>query len=183
MSSDLSVTRVGAVSASAEVARPAGAVPGDKRGPGPEPAAAAPVGKSLPNPTLRLDPGLAIVVIEFRDETGAVRSTIPTEQQLEAYRSWDRGHIGEAPRGAREPAGGGAAIGGAATGGVATRDAGAPGTAVTITGYTSTAPVGTGGNAGGNAGGGTESGAAGGGSAKPAAVEAAAAPSVGGRGA
>lgn len=163
MSSDLSVTRVAAVSASAEVVRPFGAVPGDKRGPGPEPAAAAPVGKSLPNPTLRLDPGLAIVVIEFRDETGAVRSTIPTEQQLEAYRSWDRGHIGEAPRGAREPAGGGAA----------TPGAGAPGTAVTITFYVSTAPVGTGGA--------TESGAAGAASAKPAAGAPAAAPSVGGR--
>lgn len=163
MSSDLSVTRVAAVSASAEVVRPFGAVPGDKRGPGPEPAAAAPVGKSLPNPTLRLDPGLAIVVIEFRDETGAVRSTIPTEQQLEAYRSWDRGHIGEAPRGAREPAGGGAA----------TPGAGAPGTAVTITGYVSTAPVGTGGA--------TESGAAGAASAKPAVGAPAAAPSVGGR--
>lgn len=163
MSSDLSVTRVAAVSASAEVVRPFGAVPGDKRGPGPEPAAAAPVGKSLPNPTLRLDPGLAIVVIEFRDETGAVRSTIPTEQQLEAYRSWDRGHIGEAPRGAREPAGGGAA----------TPGAGAPGTAVTITFYVSTAPVGTGGA--------TESGAAGAAGAKPAAGAPAAAPSVGGR--
>ena len=163
MSSDLSVTRVAAVSASAEVVRPFGAVPGDRRGPGPEPAAAAPVGKSLPNPTLRLDPGLAIVVIEFRDETGAVRNTIPTEQQLEAYRSWDRGHIGEAPRGAREPAGGGAA----------TPGAGAPGTAVTITFYVSTAPVGTGGA--------TESGAAGAASAKPAAGAPAAAPSVGGR--
>ena len=167
MSSDLSVTRVAAVSASAEVVRPFGAVPGDKRGPGPEPAAAAPVGKSLPNPTLRLDPGLAIVVIEFRDETGAVRNTIPTEQQLEAYRSWDRGHIGEAPRGAREPAGGGAA----------TPGAGAPGTAVTITFYVSTAAVRTAGGTGGA----PESGAAGAASAKPAVGAPAAAPSVGGR--
>jgi len=51
-------------------------------------------GKALPNPTLRLDPGLAIVVIEFRDGSGAVRSTIPTEQQLDAYRAWERGHVG-----------------------------------------------------------------------------------------
>ena len=111
MSSDLSVTRVGAASATAEVARPTGAVPTDKRVADPAQVPPSLVGKSLPNPTLRLDPGLAIVVIEFRDETGAVRSTIPTDQQLDAYRSWDRGRIGEPPRG------GTAALGGSAPGG------------------------------------------------------------------
>ena len=115
MSSDLSVTRAGAASATAEVARPNGAVPADRRAADPAQAPPAPVGKSLPNPTLRLDPGLAIVVIEFRDKTGTVRSTIPTEQQLDAYRSWDRGHIGEPPRGGRAAANGGAARGATAT--------------------------------------------------------------------
>lgn len=95
MSSELSVPRVGAPAAAGEVARahgsgtagkPTGHAAGDRTGE--HPAA----GKALPNPTLRLDPGLAIVVIEFRDETGAVRSTIPTEQQLDAYRTWDRTH-------------------------------------------------------------------------------------------
>ncbi len=97
MSSDLSITRVGAVSASVEGARPGGASPAGKRG-----EDAVPAGRPFPNPTLRLDPGLAIVVIEFRDETGTVRSTIPTEQQLDAYRSWERGHLGEPPRGRRK---------------------------------------------------------------------------------
>jgi len=100
MSSDLTIPRVGAAATTADGGRSrAGAsahtpVPLDSATPPPT------AGKVLPNPALRLDYGLAIVVIEFRDETGAVRSTIPTQQQLEAYRTWDRGHIGEAPHGA-----------------------------------------------------------------------------------
>jgi hypothetical protein len=91
MSSDLSVPRIAATAAAGEVARPHGGAPAEKPHadkPGAHPAAS----KALPNPTLRLDPGLAIVVIEFRDEAGAVRSSIPTEQQLDAYRAWDRTH-------------------------------------------------------------------------------------------
>ena len=38
------------------------------------------------NPTLRLDAGLGMVVIEFRDGSGNIASSIPTERQLEAYR-------------------------------------------------------------------------------------------------
>ena len=96
MSSDLSVPWADAATA-AEAVRPGRIAPdhGDARrdkADSPEPA------KPLPNPTLRLDPGLAIVVIEFRDETGAVRSTIPTEQQLDAYRTWERGHVGTPAR-------------------------------------------------------------------------------------
>ena len=43
-------------------------------------------GSALPNPTLRLDPSLGIVVIEFRNNAGEVANSIPTQQQLEAYR-------------------------------------------------------------------------------------------------
>ena len=111
MSSDFSVTRAGAASVTADVARPNGDVPVDGRAADPAQVPPTPAGKSLPNPTLRLDPGLAIVVIEFRDKTGTVRSTIPTQQQLDAYRSWDRGHIGEQPPGGRAAADGGAARG------------------------------------------------------------------------
>jgi hypothetical protein len=93
MSSNLSVPRPVAAVDPAEAARQRGSVPGHaadtaQRAVAPEPA------KPLPNPTLRLDPSLAIVVIEFRDEAGAVRSTIPSEQQLDAYRTWERGHVG-----------------------------------------------------------------------------------------
>ena len=40
----------------------------------------------IPNPTLRLDPALGLVVIEFRDESGNVATSIPSQRQLEAYR-------------------------------------------------------------------------------------------------
>jgi hypothetical protein len=41
----------------------------------------------VPNPNLRLDPALGLVVLEFRDAGGAVEATIPTRRELEAYRS------------------------------------------------------------------------------------------------
>jgi hypothetical protein len=41
---------------------------------------------ALPNPTLRLDASLGIVVIEFRNNAGEVANSIPTQQQLEMYR-------------------------------------------------------------------------------------------------
>jgi hypothetical protein len=43
-------------------------------------------GSALPNPTLRLDAALGIVVIEFRNTSGEIANSIPTQQQLEAYR-------------------------------------------------------------------------------------------------
>jgi len=46
-------------------------------------AASEPV---LPNPQLRLDAALGLVVLEFRDLGGQSR-TIPTERELDAYRS------------------------------------------------------------------------------------------------
>jgi hypothetical protein len=39
-----------------------------------------------PNPSQRLDPALGLVVIEFRDASGNVTDSIPTERQLQAYR-------------------------------------------------------------------------------------------------
>ena len=43
-------------------------------------------GSALPNPTLRLDAALGIVIIEFRNAAGEIADSIPTQQQLEAYR-------------------------------------------------------------------------------------------------
>jgi hypothetical protein len=40
----------------------------------------------MPNPSLRLDPALGLVVLEFRDAHGR-RETLPTERELAAYRS------------------------------------------------------------------------------------------------
>jgi hypothetical protein len=42
-------------------------------------------GPYTPNPSLRIDPALGIVIIEFHDDPGKVSSTIPTTRQLAAY--------------------------------------------------------------------------------------------------
>lgn len=47
------------------------------------PAAAA---KPHVNPSLRLDAELGLVVIEFRNDDGALTATIPSERQIQAYR-------------------------------------------------------------------------------------------------
>jgi hypothetical protein len=46
----------------------------------------APVAMAEPNPTLALNAALGIVVIEFRNSAGSVVSTIPTAQQIRAYK-------------------------------------------------------------------------------------------------
>jgi hypothetical protein len=48
------------------------------------PAPVAP--PAMPNPSLRLDPALGQVVLEFRDQSGRT-ATLPTERELAAYRS------------------------------------------------------------------------------------------------
>ena len=55
------------------------------------PAAAVPVpvpaGDALPNPTMRLDPALGLVVIEFHNNAGEVTTSLPGARQLDAYRT------------------------------------------------------------------------------------------------
>ena len=100
MSSDLTVPRIGPPSAAtADLARTRSRDTADKAPP-------AAIATALPNPALRLDPALALVVIEFRDDSGVVRNSIPTQQQLAAYRSWDRSQVGVPPPGARNDSGG-----------------------------------------------------------------------------
>ena len=41
----------------------------------------------LPNPRLRLDPALGIVVLEFRGTSGQPARSLPTEHELAAYRA------------------------------------------------------------------------------------------------
>jgi hypothetical protein len=50
-----------------------------------------------PNPSLRLDYQLGLVVIEFRDASGAVTRTIPSAQQLAAYQQWSETGAGTNP--------------------------------------------------------------------------------------
>ena len=63
-------------SGSVVAARPAGSAP---------PAASPEVGP--PNPRMRIDRDLGMVVIEFRDSVGRVSMSLPTTRELEAYRS------------------------------------------------------------------------------------------------
>ncbi|MBR0657369.1 hypothetical protein [Plastoroseomonas arctica] len=41
---------------------------------------------ATPNPTLRLDSGLGMVVIEFRSTSGEVVASLPTPREIAAYR-------------------------------------------------------------------------------------------------
>jgi hypothetical protein len=50
-----------------------------------------------PNPALELDAALGLVVIEFRNGAGTVTSSIPTQQQLDAYQLWQESGVGPAP--------------------------------------------------------------------------------------
>jgi len=51
-----------------------------------ERSAAVPDAPANPNPRLRLDPALGLVVMEFRDLRGRTE-TVPTERELAAYRA------------------------------------------------------------------------------------------------
>jgi hypothetical protein len=46
-----------------------------------------PASPATPNPRLRLDGSLGMVVIEFRDAVGDVANTIPSPRQIAAYRA------------------------------------------------------------------------------------------------
>lgn len=50
-----------------------------------------------PNPTLELDPALGLVVIQFHNDSGAVTSSIPSQQQIDAYRLWQETKLGPPP--------------------------------------------------------------------------------------
>ncbi len=52
----------------------------------PPATSAPPPVQPFANPSLRLDTGLGLVVIEFRNDSGTVTHSIPSQQQLEAYK-------------------------------------------------------------------------------------------------
>jgi hypothetical protein len=49
------------------------------------------------SPTLRLEVGLGLVVIEFRSHGGTITTSIPSQRQLAAYQRWAQTHAGQAP--------------------------------------------------------------------------------------
>jgi hypothetical protein len=88
MPSDLSIKAVSPVVGASE--NPAEPKPETLTPPGHAPPASA--GPPIINPKLKWDPALGLVVIEFRDNSGNLTTTIPTQAQLKAYRTW-----GESP--------------------------------------------------------------------------------------
>ena len=76
MPNELTIGAVQPASATAPRAHPS---------PPADPPTPAPV-QTYTNPSLRLDPGLGLVVIEFRNDAGAVTRSIPNQQQIDAYR-------------------------------------------------------------------------------------------------
>jgi hypothetical protein len=102
----------------------AGVMPGGAAARRAAPAAAEPdrpamPAAALPNPTLRLDASLGLVVLEFRDARGESR-TIPSQRELDAYREAARGVAPEPDEPARgsppSPPGGQRAQGAAGSG-------------------------------------------------------------------
>ncbi len=55
-------------------------------GPAGAAAEAAAPASAAPNPRLRMDPELGLVVLEFRSLGGEAAATLPTSRELEAYR-------------------------------------------------------------------------------------------------
>lgn len=97
MTNDLAIQSLTAMRTNAEIV-------GEPRAaaslPPPQPQQAA-TPSPIANPSLRLDPALGLVVLEFRNDAGAVTSSIPSQRQLQAYQRWDATHFGPAPAGAR----------------------------------------------------------------------------------
>ena len=88
MPNELSIKAVAAVTGASEN-------PADPQAEPLTPPAHAPPARAAspnPNPQLRLDPALGLVVIEFRDASGTITTSIPSQRQLEAYRMWEQTH-------------------------------------------------------------------------------------------
>ena len=97
---DLAIQPLTVVRTGAEIVREAKAAASQ---PPSQPESAA-TPSPIANPSLRLDPALGIVVLEFRNGAGAVTTSIPSQRQLQAYQRWAQTHSGQAPRdGASSP--------------------------------------------------------------------------------
>src|SRR4051812_27179531 len=99
MPNELTVRAITAMPVSAD--RPAE----PKAEPFPQPASAHPTEahQAYINPTLRLDAGLGLVVIEFHDDLGKLTSSIPSQRQIEAYRQHEQALPDHKPKTAHTP--------------------------------------------------------------------------------
>ena len=65
--------------------------------------AAAPSPPGAGNPSAHFDPSVGLVVLQFHDTAGAVSHSIPSAEQLRAYRRWEQTQLG--PDAAAKPGG------------------------------------------------------------------------------
>jgi hypothetical protein len=101
MPNDFNIQSIGAVHAASDSAGDTTVAAITPPEPPPAPTPSTPW--QLPNPRLRLDPTLGLVVLEFHNDTnGAVTRTIPSQSQLEAYQRWDVTKFGPPPAGRHE---------------------------------------------------------------------------------
>jgi hypothetical protein len=99
MPNDLTVQAITAVRAASDSADVAKTAAYESTPQSAQPATALPIA----NPTLRFDPSLGLVVIEFRNDSGAVTTSVPSERQIAAYQQWQRTKFGPVPEGMPEP--------------------------------------------------------------------------------
>ena len=95
MSNDLTVSPATAAYAARDTPSQPGLSAGESAVQANQEAAVSPA----PNPSLQLDVGLGLVVIEFRNDAGAVTNSIPSKRQMQAYQRWQTTHFGPAPHG------------------------------------------------------------------------------------
>jgi hypothetical protein len=121
----------------AEPVTPAGGRGGTPSNPQPAPAEASAAAAALhPNPAFRIDAALGIVVMELNNDSGQIASTIPTAQQLAAYRrAAGASHAATAPPG-------GTAAGTPGTGWTTTPTDGAAGSEVPVLASPQAGPAG-----------------------------------------
>ncbi len=93
MSSDLSVQAV----AVARMGNDGASDPKVAASESPPQAEPTPLPSPIINPTLRLEPALGLVVIEFRNDSGTITTSIPSQRQIEAYQRWEATRIGPTP--------------------------------------------------------------------------------------
>ena len=111
MPNDISISDHGGLTTAAVNIGNSGAVPATSHAPVNFAATAgsgqatASLHSSDPNPTLELNAALGLFVIEFRNSAGAITNTIPSQQQLQAYKQWQESGVGSPPNISGAPTG------------------------------------------------------------------------------
>jgi hypothetical protein len=99
MSNDIAIQSIAPARSADDAVSEVGTAP-LQPSPAPQAVASAP---PISNPSVRFDTTLGLVVIEFRNDSGAVTTQVPSQQQLDAYQRWNTTRLGPVPIGWHEP--------------------------------------------------------------------------------